>query len=321
MRRFRLFFGWERLLYWSCLSCAGASASRFGSVDMGDKTSHVARLAEDLVKRQNTDGGWGYSQGSSWTEPTSLAVLALQATGAFETERIRAREWLRRAQREDGGWPPQPGIAHSTWATAAVLLVPEMLHAARYTKAIDWLMNRTGRESTLVERVRRYLLGMSSEVGEGTNGWPWFPDTAGWVTPTAFSILALQKAAADQPRVASRISEGKEFLFARICADGGWNHGGAKALGQTAASYTDTTGQALLALRGVPDARLGTAIAFAQLQLKGLKSAEGVSWLRLGIQAHGVEPAEPEGPLVCRTTNALALRILANAARRTNAFV
>jgi hypothetical protein len=285
---------------------------------MGDTNQLIAPLAEALIERQNADGGWGYTRNSSWTEPTSLALIALGTTGAFGNERAHGQAWLRRLQREDGGWPPHPDVEHSTWVTAAVLMVPSMRDTSGYTRGIEWLMGKTGRESTFIERARRFLRGTSSEVGEGTTGWPWFPDTAGWVTPTAFAILALQKALPENQTVRLRIAEGQTFLLARICADGGWNHGGAQALGQAATSYPDTTGQALLALRDVVDTRLKRAVVCAHGQLIGLRSAEASSWLEMGLCGHGLNVREPLLSAKCRTTNALALTMLTHAARRGN---
>lgn len=288
---------------------------------MGRTVADVAPLAQELARRQNSDGGWGYTNQSSWTEPTSLALLALSTTGAFRPECARGEEWLQIHQRHDGGWPPQPGIALSTWVTAAVLLVPEMRNFAGHRKAIHWVMKKSGRESSITERFRRLLLGTQAEVGENTTGWPWFPDTAAWVTPTVFSLLALRRFVREQPSVAARISEGQRFLLARTCADGGWNHGGAKALGYAAASYPDTTGQALLALHGIADSRVERAIKTAAQQVKAVRSAEAASWLQLGLLAHRQNPPEPAVPAVCRTTNAFALRMLAIAARSNNVFL
>jgi hypothetical protein len=290
-------------------------------MDMGRTVADVAPLAEELVRRQNSDGGWGYTNQSSWTEPTSLALLALNGTGAFRPECARGEAWLRTHQRHDGGWPPQPGIALSTWVTAAVLLVPEMQNFSGHRNAINWVMNKSGRESSITERFRRLLLGTQAEVGEGTTGWPWFPDTAAWVTPTVFSLLALRKFVREQSTIAARISDGQRFLLARACADGGWNHGGAKALGYAAASYPDTTGQALLALQGIADPRVERAIKMAGQQSVAVRSSEAASWLQLGLLAHGQNPLEPAMPAACRTTNAFALRMLATAARSRNAFL
>jgi squalene cyclase len=290
-------------------------------VEMPVASDSLPELAEQLVKRQNRDGGWGYTSNTSWTEPTSLSLLALSTTGAFPRQCTRGCDWLRRLQREDGGWPPQRGVDQSTWVTASVLLVPGIGNLVRHHQAVDWILNRTGRESSISYRLLSILFGTRQEAGARTRGWPWFPDAAAWVTPTAFSILALQKSDKEQHRAAVRIDEGREFLLARICSDGGWNHGSAKALGQGATSYPDTTGQALVALHGIADARLKAATAYAERQLRVTRSAEEASWLQLGLAAHGCQPVDPGAGVVCRTTNALALRMLAIASRDKHAFL
>ena len=76
---------------------------------------------ETLIQRQNSDGGWPYVRGVSWTEPTVYAILALLAAGE-DTLAGRGVEWLRSIQRPDGGWPPKGGIAPrrpSPWASRA----------------------------------------------------------------------------------------------------------------------------------------------------------------------------------------------------------
>ena len=147
-------------------------------MDSAGAIANAAPLAAELARRQNPDGGWGYANQSSWTEPTSLALVALQTTGEFRSARARGVEWLRVHQRNDGGWPPQPGVQHSTWVTAAVLLVHEMRSSPQTDLAMNWILERSGRESTVLERMRRLMLGTQAEFREGTVGWPWFPDTA-----------------------------------------------------------------------------------------------------------------------------------------------
>src|SRR5947207_15969319 len=82
-----------------------------------------------LLSKQNRDGGWPYVRGTSWTEPTVYAVLALAAAGEHSAAG-RGLNWLRARQLRDGGWPPQAGFDESNWVTALVaLLPPELLGA------------------------------------------------------------------------------------------------------------------------------------------------------------------------------------------------
>jgi len=111
-----------------------------------------------LVNKQNRDGGWAYVRGCSWTEPTVYAVLALLAFGETEAAR-KGLSWLRAQQLPDGGWPPQGGFDESTWVTALAALVPgEQLGAQAHQRAIEWVMNTCGEESTKTFRLRQWLL-------------------------------------------------------------------------------------------------------------------------------------------------------------------
>src|SRR5665811_793139 len=85
----------------------------------------MMQYSEDLLGRQNADGGWSYHHGGSWTEPTCYALLALTANGASHTAEVRRGvEWLRRCQRADGGFAPRESVPESTWHTALTLLLP-----------------------------------------------------------------------------------------------------------------------------------------------------------------------------------------------------
>lgn len=112
-----------------------------------------------VVSKQNRNGGWPYVRGSSWTEPTVYAILALLAAGELEPAR-RGLAWLRASQLPDGGWPPQIGFDESTWVTALVaLLPPGQLGSGAHARAIGWLVGTSGEESSAMHRMRTWLLG------------------------------------------------------------------------------------------------------------------------------------------------------------------
>ena len=275
-----------------------------------------------LVELQNGDGGWGYRGANSWTEPTCYAVMALGVAGLSSSpEARRGLQWIVKRQRKDGGWPPRDGVDESTWVTALVLLV-DGISEPQAKSGADWLQAQTGRESSLVYRLRMRLLGVRLE-SPGFEGWPWFPGTAAWVTPTALSILALEKIARRTPTDAlrGRIDLGQRFLLERRCRDGGWNHGSTKALGYDSDSYPETTGAALLALHGRRTADLERSEAVARAELQNCASAEAASWLRLGLIARGQNP-EPVHPAGHGGTVETALALLADAAAGgKNAFL
>ena len=117
--------------------------------------------------------------------------LALLALGPETPVSARGFAWLRGRQRSDGGWPPQPGVDQATWVTSLVaLLPPEAVGTESYDQALGWIMGQMGTNSTFWYQLRERLLGASR--GEQNPGWPWFPGTAAWVTPTALAILALE---------------------------------------------------------------------------------------------------------------------------------
>ena len=256
----------------------------------------TAELVASLESAQNPDGGWGYHGRSSWCEPTAFALLALASARSTSPRFQDGLAWLRSTQRSDGGWAPHPSVSESTWVTApAVLALCEGDSHEGLAAAIGWMRQQRGEESSLADRLRRALLGARMEAGEGTTGWPWLPETAGWVMPTALTILALEKAELRHVSTGSRerVRQGREFLLARICQDGGWNYGGTQALGFSARSYPDTTGMALLALHGDQSAAVRQAVDKAVQQWPQCHSAQTACWLHLGLDAHGVRPHDP----------------------------
>src|SRR5260370_11100320 len=244
-----------------------------------------------MTSLQNRDGGWPYRKaGGSSPEPTGLALLAQSVDPGDPQSIERGMAWLRRRAGQDGGWPPQPQVSQSTWVTALVALVPrDALGVTRYARARDWLMGQTGKEASLAYKLRNELLGEGEGVIGKHEGWPFFPGAAARVTPSAISILSLEKARRYQTAgaIQQRIEIGQQFLMDRVCQDGGWNYGRANTLGVEADSYPETTGQALLALHGLPPAKLEERLAAALEQAAGCRSHEVLGELWLGFYAHG----------------------------------
>jgi prenyltransferase/squalene oxidase-like repeat protein len=274
---------------------------------------------EGLLNRQNSDGGWGYHGGGSWTEPTCYALLALAAGDLAGSQAARRGAlWLARCQRPDGGLAPRESVAESTWLTALSLLLPAGLLAGGVDRrrAGSWVLHQTGRESGWAYRLRLWMLGSTPQVSFAFDGWPWFTGTAAWIIPTAISILALEKLGREGggSELSGRIAQGRAFLLARRCRDGGWNHGSTKALGYDSDSYPETTGIALLALHGSAAPELSQAVTRGEQHLARCQSSEAANWLTLGLLVHGRNAAAP--PLAAHgTTMEIALAALAESAR------
>jgi len=299
------------------------------SSDLGGRGRHPAPLPEApslqarpvgvslefLLSKQNRDGGWPYVRGSSWTEPTAYAVLALLSAGE-EAPAERGLVWLRSLERRDGGWAPNPAVEESTWVTALVaLLPPERFGQERHARTINWLLGTSGRETAgLMQRLRLWLLGAPSNPDLRYPGWPWMPGAAAWVGPTALAILALEKESRlhNTPPIRRRIEDGRRFLMLHMCHEGGWNHGAARALGWEASPYPETTGLALAALRGVQGGQIERSVALARRFLAECHSADALNWLRLGLLAHGELPRDVAAPhgLEYRTVAENSLRML-----------
>jgi len=273
---------------------------------------------ENIQAAQNPDGGWPYRKGGSWTEPTVFALLAHMAGRTEAPHRAAAVAWLCAAQRQDGGFTPRHSVDQSTWVTAlAALLPPQMIGPERHARAVEWLTGESGMESSLLFRITSFLRDGQLQDGSGLNGWPWFPGTAAWVTPTCLGILALKKCEVRRPSATlrKRVDQAQAFLLSRRCADGGWNHGSARALGYDVGSYPETTGQALLALAGTDPARLEASFRRAKQFLAEQRSSAGAAWLRLGLLAHQQGPAAaPIFAMRPRTVPDAALSVLAAAA-------
>jgi len=275
---------------------------------------------ELLVSKQNPDGGWPYVRGTSWTEPSVYAVLALLASGESSAAG-RGLDWLRARQLPDGGWPPGSEFDESSWVTALAALLPrERLGPEAHRRAVGWLLRTEGQETSFSYRLRQWLLGNPQLPENDFPGWPWLPGAAAWVGPTSLAILALDREYRREPsaELKKRIDQGRRFLLRRMCLEGGWNHGSVRALGYESRPYPETTGMALAALRGNGGPQAPRAIDAARRFLRECRSADACNWLRLGLLAHGELPTGyvPPADLAYRTLPEISLNVLAVEAQK-----
>ncbi|HUQ90586.1 MAG TPA: prenyltransferase/squalene oxidase repeat-containing protein [Bryobacteraceae bacterium] len=281
---------------------------------------------KELLRLQNSDGGWGYSPGkSSWTEPTAMAMLAVHGFARASPQAQRGVDWLGQVVRPDGGVTPSPTVEEGSWVTALVVLV-ESLYGRLPPDApsVRWLVDRSGEESRLLIRLRRWLLAVKSEEKDSVQGWPWLAGASAWVAPTAWTVIALSHVhrRTPTPDVFRRLDDGRKFLLSRQCPDGGWNYGAARALGYEAPSYPETTGIALLALRGQRSAAVDRGLDRALFLLRTCNSIQARSWLILGLLAHGRRIESPEPPLRVRPAPVdLAMNLLAHSAAQEGVLI
>ncbi len=286
--------------------------------------AEALELQRQLLNAQNADGGWGYSGGCSWTEPTAFALLALEAHAAENQVYEQGCRWLQRNQRADGGWAPNPSVDVSTWVTSLCVLAlsGRALSGRPQNHAIQWLLGQVKPEPDLVERLVFRLRGVSR--GPQAGGSPWFPGTAAWIAPTVISVLALSQAARQQnrPELHAYVRQAQNYILHHRCRDGGWNHGGNTYLSQNAVSYPETTGMALLALYDAPSSELALPLKLAQARLASPGSMEAFCWLHLALVRHGRQTGDLQTGLPCRTTRDISLRLLSLAAEsRSNRLV
>ncbi len=275
----------------------------------------IPEQADHLRSLQNPDGGWPYARGKgSWVEPTVFALLALRHVAGVKASEAQGLDFLARCRKQDGGWSPALGVDASSWVTAlAVLLLSGTGNVSAGDPAVRWLLAGRGRESTLLYRIRLWMLGAKEEYENASPGWPWTPDTAGWVVPTSFSVLALRQVQAQfpEPAISARIQQGCGYLLARRCNDLGWNHGDSRLRGFHSTSFPETTGLALLALGGANVPEIGGSIQRATAHARACRSTQGLCWLHLGLMAQGVDPGElPAFPLGWRRTIDAAMVLL-----------
>jgi hypothetical protein len=198
-------------------------------------------LRKALLAARNQDGGWGYAPGrQSRIEPTCWAELAL----GHSLGRAPDVDSIRRWRRQDDWLLDVPGAPPNITfnALAALTLLQEPSTIALAQPIITHLIHARGRTFR-----QTATLAQDNSI----QAWSWVDGTASWVEPTAWCLLLLKRVRSQSPsqEAAERIRIGEQFLFDRVCHEGGWNYGNPEVYGQKLWPYVPTTAVALLAMQ------------------------------------------------------------------------
>lgn len=248
----------------------------------------------ELRRRELPSGGWAALASSSQAalEATCFAALALRSGDSATAG--RAQDFLLHAQNPNGSWPTFLEDDHDgAWVTSlAVIALRDFVSAIPATlKGFRWLMNSAGRESNWFWKWKFRTADRHVRFDPDKFGWPWVPDTASWVVPTAFAILALKRVpctCGGLEGIPFRIDRGIEMLMDRACPGGGWNAGNGVVYGVPLAPHADDTAIALLALSDrTQDPVVQSSVLWLERTAPTLTAPWSLAWAALALAAHG----------------------------------
>jgi len=271
------------------------------------------RCMEQLIARQLPNGGWSFHSGATQAgvEPTALAILALPSN--LHRERGCAVGFLLRTQNANGSWPAfSEDDAEGSGFTglAAYSLHLSGAKGTATDRAVGWLLQSRGRESHWLWKWKFRTTDLHVRFDPDKFGWPWMPETASWVVPTAYSLLALKRArGTSQQKLADfRIRRGVEMLYDRICPRGGWNAGNGVVYGSPLAPHPDATAVALLALLGEPLNDFITAsLDWLERRAESLLAPWSLAWTLLALHAFH-RPTRPWIDRLCTVAKPAEIR-------------
>ncbi len=219
-----------------------------------------------------------YRGGGPAAEPSLLALLAFTAAGGSGERTKALLGWATALQNSDGSVSVN-AVDHDQglWLTAPAAVVFERYGMERARdRALDFLVSVSSKTVANDPNVRQ---------DNTIVGWPWVRDTFGWVEPTAWAVLALGVCGrGGHPRAV----EGRRFLLDRQIPSGGWNYGNPGVNDRELLPFWDTTGLALLVLRGRTDVSLvRPSLEFLETNQEKIQSLCGLAWAVLGLEAWG----------------------------------
>jgi squalene cyclase len=248
---------------------------------------------QELIDRQLPEGGWPFSSGTTQSalEPTALALLALPSNSVHE--RDAAIRFLLHMQNANGSWPAisgDDGEGSGLTGLALYALKHCCAQGMVTNRAVQWLIASRGWESHWLWKWKFRTSDRHVRFDPDKFGWPWMPETASWVVPTAYSLLALQHAHdfSQQDLVHLRIRRGVEMLYDRICPKGGWNAGNGVVYGFPLAPHADATALALLSLLSEPPNHFITSsLDWLERRAETCFAPWSLAWATLALDAFG----------------------------------
>lgn len=215
------------------------------------------RLSEELIRRQlPRTGGWSHDGTQFATEPTALALLALQSSNWAVIAAERGFTALMTRRRSDGLWSMVSDWAGANFWTTAIAVNALMILDAEpkiLASSVDALVHSGPLEASWLVRLKFRFSDRQVRFDPTKYGWPWVPDTVSWVVPTSMALITLERARrlglVGGSEFNNRLRLGTEMLLDRACAGGGWNAGNALVCGVPLRPHIDATAIALAALR------------------------------------------------------------------------
>lgn len=258
--------------------------------------SWLARTRDQLITLRGGHPAWGYRpDGEPRVEPTVLAGLALSAlreeesSAPFGTAVTSASDWLVALQQPDGaiGLSAAQPVPH--WGTALALLFWSSLGSNEEScrRAAEWLFRHQGKS---VAPTAGVIYAHDASIP----GWSWVDGTHSWLEPTAWAVLALDRAG---HRDHLRTQEGRRLIRDRAIRTGGWNYGNTQVFGTDLRPQPGPTGLALLALAGADradDPHIERACQYLLRTLPSTRAPQSLCWGLLGLDAWRQRPAECE---------------------------
>ena len=274
---------------------------------------------QEVLDRLETRPCCGYDSDSPpATEPTALAALALWGHGRSSAAET-ALEWLATVQLATGCVPIDGSHDGPGWATGwAVLAWHRALierpvtgsdgsgeESHRSTGAGSWALARD-RAIAWILATKGRALGQSPLLGHDMSlqAWAWADGSASWVEPTAIQLLAL-KTAGYGPH--ARCREAVRLLRDRAIPSGGWNCGNKTVFGTALRPQVQSTGLALAALAGEPDAgpEVRRAIDYLHKTLSPSTTLVSLAYALIGLTCHGERTKEADSWLASATERSL----------------
>jgi hypothetical protein len=231
---------------------------------------------------------WKYrASRDTMAEPAAWSVIALAAHGETDAA-LAPADWLAKVQQADGSVGISAAETDPRWPTSLAMLAWSVLDRAtgarRFSdhveRAANWSLEDRGKSTQ-----------QSPKIGHDPSivGWSWAANTASWLEPTCYQVLALTAARrGDHPRVL----EGVRLISDRLLPDGGANYGNTIVLGQQLVAHIAPSGVALTALAQsvVTDDRIAGTLRYLQKNVGEATTPISLAWGVIGLTAHGWRP-------------------------------